>query len=160
MSVPTVLTTSRRDRILTWALLPVLGALAGWVVLAWHDVWLAQVWLPMRGPAEVVNRFAAFLGPWAAPVLIGVGVLAGALAALAALDEEVTLSVSGDGVEVATGSSRRRYPTADVREALADGKHLVLVAHNGTDLARVKTGFRRDRLAAAFRDHGVRWTDS
>lgn len=157
MSTPTVLTTSRSERLAVTILLPVLGAGAGWVVLTWHDAWLAQDWLPMRAPAELVNRFAAWLGPWAAPVLVGIGLLAGFLLVLTAWDEEVHLAVSDIDVEVRIGSSRRSYRTADVREALADGKHPVLVAHNGTDLARVKTSFRRDRLAAAFRDHGVRW---
>lgn len=158
MTAPTVLGPPRSSRIATWVLLPLLGLVLGWVVLAFRDDWLAQDWLPMRGPVLLLDKLITWLGAGAPVVVIGVGVAAGLLLALAAMDEESTVTVTDEQVSVARGSSLRHHQAADVREALLEGRHLVLVADNGTDLARVRTEVPRPALEAAFRAHGYRWT--
>ncbi|MFB9382287.1 hypothetical protein ACFFTK_04010 [Pseudonocardia petroleophila] len=160
MSDPTVLATSRRSRLATAVLLPLGGALLGWAVLTWHDVWLALDWAPMRGPVALVDRFDTWLGAGDTPVLVGLGVLLGVALVLVARSEEVTVAVGWDRVRVTRDSGERTYRRADVREALVDGKHLVLVADNGTELLRVRTEFGREALADAFRAHGYEWTGS
>lgn len=157
MTGKTVLTTSRKERRATVVLLPVAGAGVGWAVLTWHDAWRATDWLPMRGPAELVDRFDAWLGPWAGVVIVALGMVAGCVLVLIARQEEVTVVVTDTQVEIIRGSSERSYRAADVREALVDGKHLVLLAGNGTELARVRTGFARSALGSAFRTHGYDW---
>lgn len=158
MTEETVLAPSRTERWATAALLPVAGALAGWAVLTWHDAWRALDWVPLRGPAELVDRFDTWLGPWATVVIVGLGVVAGLVLVLIARGEEVTVVVTDKQVEIASGASERSYRADDVREALVDGKHLVLVADNGAELARVRTEFRWAALADAFRAHGYDWT--
>lgn len=150
----TVLTTSRTERLATAVLLPVAGACAGWAVLTWHDAWRATEWLPMRGPAELVDRVDAWLGPWSPMVLVAAGVVAGLVLAGIARFEEVTLQIADEQVLITSGASARRHRAVDVREAIVDGRHLVLLARDGTELARVRTGFDRSALQSAFRSHG------
>lgn len=159
VSPPTVLAPPRSSRIATWLILPGVGVLIGWAAVALRDEWLAQEWLPWHQPAELLDWLAGRLGGWAPVVFIGVGLAAGALLALAAMDEEVTLAVADDQVTITRGSSVRRYLAKDIREALRDGKHLVLVADNGLDLVRIKTPeISGESLAAAFKAHGYLWS--
>jgi hypothetical protein len=153
----TILTPPASYRIAIWAALPGLGAVIGWVVLTFRDDWLAQDWLPMRGPVLLIDRVADWLGPAAPVVLIGLGLAAGVLLALTAAGEEVTLTVTDDRVSIARAGSLRHHRRVDVREALLEGSHLVLVAENGTELARVRTEIPHAALAAAFAAHGYTW---
>ncbi len=141
MPSPTVLATSRSTRIATFVGLPVGCAAVGAAVLAFRDDWLAQDWLPWRSPVELLDRLAGWLGGWGPLVFVGLGLVAGLVLALAALDEEVSVAVTDEQVSITRGSSTRHYLAEDVREALLDAKHLVLVADNGTDLVRIKTAF-------------------
>ncbi|MGI9062335.1 MAG: YqeB family protein [Pseudonocardiaceae bacterium] len=159
MPSPTVLATSRSTRIATFVGLPVGCAAVGAAVLAFRDDWLAQDWLPWWPPVELLDRFAGWLGGWGPLVFVGLGLVAGVVLALAAMDEEVSVAVTDEQVRITRGSSTRHYRAEDVREALLDAKHLVLVADNGTDLVRIKTAFPGPALAGAFREHGYAWSD-
>lgn len=90
-------------------------------------------------------------------VIVALGMVAGCVLVFIARQEEVTVVVTDTQVEIIRGSSERSYRAADVREALVDGKHLVLLAGNGTELARVRTEFARSALGSAFRTHGYDW---
>lgn len=153
----TVLEPSRAERVLVAAGLPVLGGLAGWAVLALHDDWVRLSWVPMRGPAELVSRFLDWAGAWGPAALIGAGVLAGVVLVLVAVGEQVRLRVSADRVVVVRPGSTREHRAADVREVVVEGKELVLVGHDGGELARVRTDYPAARLAGAFRAHHYTW---
>jgi hypothetical protein len=160
MPSPTVLATSRSTRIATFVGLPIGCAAVATAALAFRDDWLARDWLPWRLPVELLDRFAGWLGGWGPLVFVGLGLVAGLVLALAALDEEVSVAVTDEQVSITRSSSTRHYRAEDVREALLDTKHLVLVAGNGTDLVRVKTGFSGAALAGAFREHGYTWSET
>ncbi|ACQ80936.1 hypothetical protein Bcav_2691 [Beutenbergia cavernae DSM 12333] len=159
MPAPTRLEPSSTDRALTWLLLVGGGALLGWGVFAMHGWLLDLEWFPWRGPVELVGRFADATGPWAPAVFVGAGIVLGAVLALLSVADEVRVTVADDAVTIVKGDSTRTHRAEDVREALLDAKHLVLVAENGTDLARVKVEVGGDALASAFTQHGYRWTD-
>lgn len=153
----TVLAPSRAERLLVVIGLPVLGVLAGWVVLAFHDAWLNLEWVPMRGPASIVDRFVGWAGAWAPVALLGAGLLLGLVLVAVAIHEEARLEISAETVLIECGDVRREHRGADVREVLVEGKDLVLIAGNGTELHRVRTDYGRSRLAEAFRSHGYTW---
>lgn len=137
--------------------LPLLGASAGLAVHALRDDWIRLDRAPWRALAGIADQVAGWLGPWSLPAFVGAGLLLGAFLALAATDTDVTVTVDDAEVVLAHGSSVRSHRAEDVREALLDGGHLVLLAHDGTELARLRTRLPGERLAAAFRAHGYAW---
>lgn len=154
---PTVIAPTRVDRMGTWVLLPLGGAGLGAGAHALRAFWLSWEWLPWQGPVRVADRLATQLGEWALPVFVALGVVAGLVLAVVAALEEVTVVVADDRVRIARRASVREHRADDVREALVEGRHLVLVARDGTDLSRTRTDLPAADLAAAFRAHGHRW---
>jgi hypothetical protein len=154
---PTLVTTPRSDCIWMWLLLPAGGAVSAAAVYGLRGLWLAEDWLPWRPAAVLADRLATSLGGWALPAFLAAGFAVGLVLATIASSEDVAVTVADDRVRIVKGSSMREHRSADVREVLVDGGHLVLVAHNGTDLSRTRTGLPSTELAEAFRSHGYRW---
>ncbi len=153
----TVHTYPRRDVAWTYGLLAGGGAALGLVLHLLRDRLLGLDFLPWRGAVETVDRVVDGWGVWGAVALVAAGALLGALLASTEVDKEPRFEVSPERVVVVHGKSRRTYLRQDVREALRNRGWLVLLAHDGTELTREKTGIGADALAAAFRAAGYPW---
>lgn len=153
---PTVLRQSGRSLVLTVVAFLVLGAGVGWLVKI-AAKWLVTLdWAPMQGPAELVTSIPE---PGLTLAMVGLGALLGTALALYANFEELSAEVTADRVTLTRKGESWQIPGPGIALALLDDKQFVLLAHDGTELAREKTDLPRPRLAAAFTAHGYPWAD-
>lgn len=157
MTEPTRLGYGRTASALFVVVPAVVGAALGWGLLALLDLLLGLPWIPFRGPLSLVDRVPDQI---ALPLLIGLGLVAGALFGGYALRDELTLTVGDDGVRLKRGDADRRVPRTAVHAVFLDGKELVLLADDGNELAREETDTPEARLAAAFGEHDHPWRDA
>jgi len=132
----------------------VLGAGLG---LALHFLlgWLLGLpWLPFQGPLKLLDRIPDQI---ALPVLMGLGLVAGVIFGVYALADELSITVTWDGVRLQRGDLDRTLRRNAVASVFLDGKHLVLLGPDTNELAREKTDQSATRLAAAFTAHGYPW---
>lgn len=142
----------------------------GWLVpafavagagLGWGATFLAR-WLvtlpvaPMRKPAELVNSIP---DPWRTVALVAAGLVAGLVGGLLVLHHELSVRVSGDAVSLTVADEPREFRHDRVALAFQDRGHLVLLDHEGGELAREKCDLNASRLAAAFTGHGYPWAE-
>lgn len=153
----TVLAYPGRDVAWTYGLLVGGGAALGAVVHLLRDRLLSLEVLPWRGVLVTVDRVVDGWGPWGAVALVAAGALLGFVVATGEVEKEPRFEVSPEHVVVVRGRRRRTYLRADVREALHDDGALVLLATNGTELARTTTGIPAPDLERAFRGAGYVW---
>lgn len=152
-----VLTYPRSDVAWTYAVLVGGGAALGVVLHLLRGRLLSLDFLPWRGVVVTVDRVVDGWGAWGPVALIAAGALLGALVAAAEVDKEPAFEVGPDRVVVVRGKSRRTYLRSDVREVLHEDGALVLLATNGVELVRAKTGVPAAALERAFRDAGYPW---
>jgi hypothetical protein len=140
--------------VLVFTGLPLLGAGAGWLLLA-GAAWLADL---RYVPFGFVFRAVAG-APWPAALLVAwlVGAVAGLLLAITGWEERLTVVVSQEGVTLRRGRSSRHVPRADVAGAFADGKQFVLLARDGGEAAREQSDLSAGELRAALVGRGYRW---
>lgn len=156
----TVLRVPSDDVAVTWLLLAGGGAGLGAAVYLLRDWALSLAWLPFRPVLVTLDEIADSWGAWGLVALVALGAGVGAAFASDWQSKQPRLEVTRDEVVVAYAKGVRRYRRADVREALHEGGALVLLAADGTDLARVSTDVAARDLAAAFRAHGYVWTET
>lgn len=147
----------RRDVAWTYALLSGGGAGLGVVLHVLRDWLLGFEVLPWRTLVEAADRLLDGWGPWGPVALAAVGAALGALLAADEVGKEHRFEVSPERVVVVGRQGRRGFPRADVREVLHADRALVLVASNGTELVRARTGIAVDELARVFRAAGYVW---
>lgn len=157
MTEPTRLGYGRTAAALFIVVPAAVGAALGWGLLALLDRLLGLPWIPFRGPLSLVDRVPDQI---ALPVLIGLGLVAGALFGGYALRDELSLTVGDDGVRLKRGDADRQVPRTAVHAVFLDGKELVLLADDGNELDREKTDTPAVGLAAAFGEHGYPWQDA
>lgn len=142
--------------VLIWVGFPLLGAAAGWLLVAVAG-WVSDLrWAPMRGPFKALDRFES------TPVTIGavvVGTVVGLLLALSAYGEKLTVNVDPTGFELLRDGKTRRVQRADVAAVFLDGKQLVAQDARGRELMRERSDLATTQLAAAFGAHGHPWRD-
>lgn len=137
-----------------WIVFPLVGGVVGWFLPGFAQ-WVVDLPdLPGKGPFRLVASFPR--GP-ATLVAAGVGTAAGLLLAAVAAYERLTVTVARDRVTLTRGDKATIVLRERVRGAFADGKHLVLVDHDGAEPAREKHDLSTAALAAAFRAHGYPW---
>ncbi|WP_308042514.1 hypothetical protein [Micromonospora sp. PLK6-60] len=140
-----------------WGGFPLLGAGVGWL-FATVAPWVATElrWVPFRGlfkaVAELPDR-TALIGA------VAVGVLAGVAVAAAGHRDRLTVSVERHRVRMRRAGQVQEFPRTAVRAAFLDGTALVLLGAREQELVRERADLDGARLAAAFRRHGVPWTD-
>lgn len=157
MSDPTELGYGRGGQVLFFVVPAVLGVALGfglWALVGWL---LGLPWIPFRGPLQLVDAIPDRV---ALPVLVGLGLIAGAVFGAYALRDELALTVGDDQVRLNRGDADRRLPRTVVDAAFLDGKHLVLLSRDGNELAREQTDSPAPKLAAAFTRHGYPWRDA
>ncbi|MFH8572904.1 hypothetical protein [Streptomyces sp. NPDC017993] len=129
------------------------GAGVGWLVGVLADWLVTLPWAPLQGPARLL---ASIPGPWL-PV---VGSVAGLVLGLVAQHEELVIRLSAESVVLSRKGRDQELPHDAVATACRDGKHLVLLGHDGGELSREPCDLDAGRLADAFTEHGYPWADA
>lgn len=132
----------------------VCGAVVGaFVPLLAHA--LAKLrWAPFKGLAELLTTVPE---PWLTLGGAGVGALLGLLVGFLAVHESLTVRISDTRIVLTVRDASREFPRGDVASAHRDGKQLVLLAPDGAELAREKSGLPWPRLTEALTAHGHGW---
>ncbi|WP_189215605.1 MULTISPECIES: YqeB family protein [Streptomyces] len=149
----TVLREPVAGTVLLCAGLTAAGAGLGWLVGPLARLLLTLPWAPLQGPAELVASLPA-------PVLPVVGAVAGAALGLVARYEQLVVDLSDDRVALTSRGRKREFPRDVVATAFRDGKHLVLLGHDGGELTRQECDLDAGRVAGAFTAHGYAWADA
>ncbi|RKR90461.1 hypothetical protein BDK92_4834 [Micromonospora pisi] len=142
-------------RVLIWGLFPLLGA---GVIGGLNAItgWLMKLpWAPVKYPAKFVDDLpepAATLGA------VAIGLVAGLIVAVAAVHEQLAVTVAAERVTLSRGNGTvRSVDGADIALVFLDGKQLVLLDPAGAELAREKSDLDAEALREAFEAHGFRW---
>jgi hypothetical protein len=157
MTEPTELGYGSFGRTMFLVVPAVIGALLGWGLVALLDWLLGLPWIPMRGPLTLLDSVPDAI---ALPALIGLGIVAGVLFGVYALQDELFVTVDDHEVRLKHGDADRRLPRTAVHAVFLDRKDLVLLGDDGNELAREKTDRPAARLAEAFTRHGYPWRDA
>ncbi|WP_240967562.1 YqeB family protein [Streptomyces composti] len=111
-------------------------------------------WAPFKGPAELLTSVPE---PCLTLGAVGLGTLLGLLLAFLALHESLSVRITDDLLVLTVRDTAHEIPRQDVASAHRDGKQLVLLAHDGTELAREDSDLPWNRLSTALTAHGYRW---
>lgn len=157
MNEPTDLGYGRGGQALFFVVPAVLGIAVGfglWALVGWL---LGLPWIPFRGPLQLVDAIPDRV---ALPVLVGLGLVAGAIFGAYALGDELFLTVGDDQVRLKRGEADRRLPRTAVNAVFLDRKEVVLLGREGNELAREGTDSAAAKVAEAFARHGYPWRDA
>ncbi|MEF7439528.1 DUF308 domain-containing protein [Paenibacillus lautus] len=144
------------DRMLVWAVPPLLGAVVGWFLPAIADWATGLAWVPFQGPLELI---ASIQGPWVVIVTAVVGLLAGTVLSHLAIKESLAVRLSDMEITLRIHEAERTFRREEVSAAFMDGKQLVLLGNEGEELYREKPEAKRETVAEAFMRHGYSWRD-
>jgi hypothetical protein len=138
-SSKTVVTEPMGELILFWAVFPLLGAGAGWLIKAAAGWVVSLPWAPFQGPFQLVERLIAVIGePLAIIIALVVGVIVGLALAMIATHERLTVIIADEHVTLACGDSTR-----EIRRATIGAVLMRLHLHNCPH--RVAHALMRDR---------------
>lgn len=135
-----------------YVVLALVGAGAGWLAHLLAEWLLNLPSAPLRGPAEFVASVPV-------PALAVVGSAAGLALGGIAQYEQTVIRLTDERVVLLRMGSEQAFPRDEVAAAYRDGKHLVLLGHDGGELARERCDVDPRRVAGAFTAHGYRWAD-
>lgn len=111
-------------------------------------------WAPLKGPAKLLTSVPE---PWLTLGTVTVGAALGLLIGLIAVHESLSVRISDDRVVLTTRKTTQDFPHDAIASAFRDGKQLVLLGPDGSEIAREDSGLSWPRLADAFAAHGYRW---
>ncbi|MBN6039941.1 hypothetical protein [Amycolatopsis sp. 195334CR] len=153
-SSSTVVALARGWRVLGWLLCPLLGAALLWG-LKLAAGWVATLtWFPFQGPFELV---ASIPEPAATLGALGIGAVGGLVLAFLGELDLLSLELDATGVVLTRGGESQRFERAAVGAVFFDGGKLVLVGTAGDELARESSDLPKQRVRAAFEQHGFPW---
>lgn len=141
-------------RAMVWLGFPLVGAGAGWLLMAVPEWALSLPWVPFEGPIRLAASVPA---PWASIGGITFGAAAGLLLALLSEDDYVTTVVDDLQVSMSKGESEQVAQRASVTAAFLDGKQFVLLGRSTEELVRQGGDLDTRRLVAALQAHGYPW---
>lgn len=149
----TVLREPVWSTVCVYAAFGAVGAGVGWLADLLADWLVALPWAPLRGPAELVTAVPT-------PPLVVAGAVAGLAFGGVAQYEQLVIRLSADEIVLTCKGRRQEFPYDAVATAFRDGRQLVLLGHDGSELARQNCGLDAARVAAAFTAHGCAWADA
>ncbi|MEV5125127.1 hypothetical protein AB0K49_20430 [Streptomyces decoyicus] len=126
------------------------GAGAGWLVGLLADWLVTLPWAPLQGPARLLVSAPG-------PVLPAAGSVAGLAVGFVVQHEELVIRLTDECVVLSRKGRNQTFRRDAIATACRDGKHLVLLGHDGGELAREECEVDCGRLAEAFTEHGYAW---
>ncbi|MGD3109556.1 YqeB family protein [Streptomyces sp. YGL11-2] len=150
---PTVLGRATWSTVCIYLVFAVVGAGAGWLVGVLAGWLVTLPWAPMQGPARLLTSIPE---PWL-PV---VGTVAGLVLGRVAQYEELVIRLTADRVTLTRKGRERKFSRDAVATSFRDGGELVLLGHDGGELARQECDMDIRRLADAFTEYGYVWVDA
>lgn len=145
---------TRSDRIWAYAMFGG-GGLLVFLLAPVLSSWLAAIPIvPFKGVLEWV---ASFDQPWAWVVRPAVGLLIGLGVAFLAIVDEHRLVVGSDSVVVLHDKDRRTLRRDQIVGVHLEGKKVVIDGTQGRVLFNRQVEAKRDKIRAAFLDHGYPW---
>ncbi|MET8826892.1 hypothetical protein ABZX40_04575 [Streptomyces sp. NPDC004610] len=133
------------------------GAVGGWLITLLAD-WLTTLrWAPLKSPAELLTSIPE---PGLTLGAIAVGAALGLLVGVIGLHESLTVHISRSRVTFNIRETTDTFTRDRIGMAVRDGKHLVLLAPNGMEIAREHSGLRWQQVADTFTAHGYTWADT
>lgn len=152
----TVVKHSLWYHVFLWTAFPIAGAGLGWL-LAQLPGWIEGTPIPFfSGLIEILDDNS---GTIMTLILVAVGIIAGSLVALTAYEEVVWVTVTDADVTVAVVDKTKEFKRNQVADVFTEGKTLVLLGRDTSELVRQKTDHKASRLQAAFEAHGYPWRD-
>jgi len=140
-----------------WVFCPAAGAAAAWA-LKLLTGWITTLsWFPFQGVFALVTDIP---DPWATIGASAVGAVAGGVFASFWASEMLTVEVSHDRVRLHKDDKTFGFERDEVESVFTDGKQLVLLSPQGTELAREASDLGREKLERAFTGQGYRWRDA
>ncbi len=139
------------------AFVAVLGAVLGAGAAAALPVvarWVEERGVPFPGPLQLLASFDSDWLVWGRPLI---GLLVGLVAGLLIAHHEPVLHITRESVLVEKGSDRRRIRRADVAGVFREGGTLVIETEQGRRLYEGGVDGSREKVRAAFVDHGYPW---
>ncbi|WP_229399555.1 YqeB family protein [Micromonospora okii] len=140
-----------------WAGFPLLGAGAGWLLVAAAGPLARLPWVPLQGWLKLL---AGLPRPGTAVAAAALGVLAGLVVAGLGTRERPVIDVDAHRVRLRREGRDREHARAAVRVVFVDGQSLVLLGDGDGELDREDGDMNVRLLAAAFRTHGWPWADA
>ncbi|GAA2603937.1 hypothetical protein [Streptomyces tubercidicus] len=156
MDKTTVLAQPAWMSALVHAVLMLVGAGAGWLIKILAGWLVTLPWAPMQGAARLLNSIPE---PWLTVGLLSAGTALGLVVGLIARYEELSVAVSGERITLTRKGKGQAIARDRITQAFLDGKELVLLGDDGSELAREASDLEARRLADAFRAHGYTWAD-
>lgn len=129
------------------------GAGVGWLAALLADWLITLPSAPLREPAQLVASIPAWLLP-------AVGSATGVTLGLVAHHEQLVIHLSDDRVALTRKGREEEFSHDAIATVFRDGKQLVLLGHDGTELTRQDCDLNADRVAGAFTEHGYAWADT
>ncbi|MFF5981213.1 hypothetical protein ACFY78_20420 [Streptomyces olindensis] len=130
------------------------GAVAGALLPLLARLLLSLPWAPLKGPAELLTSLPE-------PVLTlgttAVGVLGGLLLGLSAVHDSLSVRVGDTHVTLTIRDGSQEFAREEISALFRDGKHLVVLAPSGMELAREHCGLPWQRLTDTLTEHGYTW---
>lgn len=132
-----------------------LGRLLPWLVQRALDLPV----VPFRGLLRLIDSAP---DPWLWLGATALGLLAGTWLGVVAVLESLAVTLTDGQVQLQLQINRttRSFDRSRIGSVFLDGKQLVLLDPDTTELAREKSDSSAQELAEAFRTHGYPWTDA
>ncbi|ADD42787.1 YqeB family protein [Stackebrandtia nassauensis] len=143
--------------VLMWLGFPLIGGALLWGLSRFVDWLSGQDWVPFEGLFDLA---ASAPEPYLTIGAIVVGVLLGLGLAFLGHADSLKVTITDDDITATRGGKSKKVATTDVTGAFRDGKYLVLLGANGTELLREKTDIPRERMRQDFIDCGFTWHEA
>ncbi|GGG16922.1 hypothetical protein GCM10007304_33860 [Rhodococcoides trifolii] len=154
----TVLGLSRTDRVAVVVGFALLAAAVGAAVpFVGHWVLTLQWTPPFYGPLELIDSWTRWV---AVSVLAGVGLLAGGAFGVYALLEQVVVTMSDSMIRFEDDNRETSVPHEEVSAIFLDGKQLVVLGQDSTQVIRTAVEAKTDEIRDGARRHHYPWFDS
>ncbi|WP_229520878.1 DUF308 domain-containing protein [Paenibacillus sp. GM2] len=147
---------SRKDKIIIWAVFPILGAVAGWFIPVLAKWIVALPWFPFQGVFKLVSSMH---GAWGSTVMTALGLVGGGILSIIAVKESLQIRLSDREVRLKIHDEERVFARQEVAAIFLDQKQLVLLDMNGRELFRDEADGKSKAIAEAFIRAGYDWRE-
>lgn len=156
MTNKTVLGLSAGEKVIIAIIPPLLGALLGWFVPTVAD-WVIKIpFIPFEGVFKWVTTLES---DWVSIIAAILGVLAGVFFVLYAFSESLKIIITDEEVKLIIKGSVKIIHKEELSAIYMEGKHVVFLTTDGTELFRGQPESKKELISEAFRQHRYPWRE-